>query len=60
MIPDKCKNCIHHKKTDYAKKYGYEEADFCDYIERFTDIGTPLPTPYFYKQEYPCKGHKEE
>lgn len=52
-IPEKCKSCIHHKKLEYG-------TDYCDYTEYYNDIGVQVPAPYFFKQEYPCKGHKEE
>ena len=50
-VPKKCINCIHHKKTDRG-------TDYCNYTEYLDDIGCPVPYPYFFKQEYPCKGHK--
>lgn len=52
-IPEKCTNCIHHKKS-------YFETDYCDYTEYYTDLHIPVPYPYFFKQEYPCKGHEEK
>lgn len=52
-IPDKCIKCINHKKTEKG-------SDYCEYKEYDTDIGTPVPYPYFFKQEYPCKGHKKK
>jgi hypothetical protein len=52
IIPPKCVNCIHHKKL----KSG---TDYCDHTEYLDNIGCPVPYPYFFKQEYPCKGHKE-
>ena len=51
-IPEKCINCIHHKRDD---EY---EMDYCDYEEYYRN-GIPVPYPYFFKQEYTCKGHKE-
>ena len=51
-IPHKCIRCVHHKKQD--------DCDYCDYIEHWNGpAGTPVPYPYFYKQEYPCPGHEE-
>lgn len=52
-IPEKCIKCINHKKTEKG-------SDYCEYKEYDTDIGTPVPYPYFFKQEYPCKGHKKK
>lgn len=53
-IPDKCVNCIHHNVAECG-------VDYCDYIEHYNGYaGTPVPYPYFYKQEYPCKGHEEK
>lgn len=52
-IPDKCINCIHHLTTE-------NETDYCDYTEYYTGIGVPVPYPYFFKQEHPCKGHMEK
>lgn len=52
-IPDKCINCIHHMTTE-------PETDYCNYTEYYTGIGVPVPYPYFFKQEYPCKGHIEK
>ena len=66
-IPPKCINCVHHKKTqgsgdvqrfDFSEDTG--ELDYCDYTEYYNDIGVPVPYPYFFKQEYPCKGHEEK
>lgn len=51
-MPEKCKNCIHHKIV--------RGIDICDFVEYYTDYGIPVPYPYFFKQEYPCKGHWEE
>ena len=50
-IPEKCKNCIHHKIV--------QGLDICVFVEYYTKWGAPVPYPYFFKQEYPCKGHKE-
>lgn len=52
IIPPKCVNCIHHKKTQSG-------TDYCDHTEYLDNIGCPVPYPYFFKEEYPCKGHKE-
>lgn len=55
-IPKKCINCIHHKQSR-----DNENIDYCDYIEHFNGYAkTPVPYPYFYKQEHPCKGHEDE
>lgn len=51
-VPQKCVNCIHHKKSSSG-------TDYCDHTEYLDNIGCPVPYPYFFKQEYPCKGHKE-
>lgn len=51
-VPDKCKKCIHRKTSDYG-------TDYCDYTEYHTNIGVPVPYPYFFKQDYPCKGHMQ-
>lgn len=51
VIPKKCINCVHHRKTE-------SEFDYCDYTEYYKQ-GIPVPYPYFFKQEYPCKGHEE-
>lgn len=51
VIPEKCINCIHHKKTESG-------TDYCEHKEYYQN-GVPVPYPYFFKQEYPCKGHKE-
>lgn len=54
LIPERCVNCVEHKKTDSG-------TDYCSYIENDNGFaGTPLPYPNFYKQEYDCKGHKEK
>lgn len=64
MVPEKCKSCIHHKKTkgdgdiQILHDSGLSEVDYCDYTEYYTDIGVPVPYPYFFKQEYPCKGYE--
>ena len=50
-VPEKCKNCIHHKIV--------QELDICDFVEYYTEWGAPVPYPYFFKQDYPCKGHQE-
>ena len=50
FIPDKCNNCIHHKRIED------HNIDYCDYTEYYTNIGIPVPYPYFFKEEYPCKG----
>lgn len=52
-VPPKCVNCIHHKKNERG-------TDYCNYTEYLDNIGCPVPYPYFFKQEYPCKGHKEK
>lgn len=52
VIPEKCINCIHHKRTE-------NKTDYCDYTE-YNKHGIPVPYPYFFRQEYPCKGYKEE
>ena len=51
IIPEKCIDCIHHKITE-------NKTDYCDYVEYYKD-GIPVPYPWFFKQEYPCKGYKE-
>ncbi len=50
-IPDKCIKCTHHKISEF-------DTDYCDYTEYDTNIGVPVPYPYFFKREYPCKGHE--
>lgn len=66
MIPEKCINCIHHKKTNgggdiqILHDSEYSEVDYCDYTEYYNEIGVPVPYPYFFKQEYPCKGYEVE
>lgn len=50
-MPEKCRNCIHHKIV--------QEVDICDYVEYYDIYGCPVPYPYFFKQDYPCKGHQE-
>lgn len=52
VIPEKCINCIHHKRTRNKTSY-------CDYIEYYNQ-GIPVPYPYFFTQDYPCKGYAEE
>ena len=52
-VPKKCVNCVHHKVTESG-------TDHCDYTEYYNLIGCPVPYPYFFKQEYPCKGHKDK
>lgn len=53
MIPEKCIKCTHHKKGEF-------ETDYCDFIEHENGpANTPVPYPYFFKQEYSCKGHEE-
>lgn len=51
-VPEKCIKCVQHKKTDF-------ETDYCDYTEYLDTLGCPVPYPNFFKQEYPCKGHRE-
>lgn len=51
-VPQKCVNCVHHKKTERG-------TDYCDHTEYLDKYGCDVPYPYFFKQEYPCKGHKE-
>lgn len=51
-VPPKCVNCVHHKKSEMG-------TDYCDHTEYLDNIGCPVPYPYFFKEEYPCKGHKE-
>lgn len=51
-VPPKCVNCVHHKKSDRG-------TDYCNYTEYLDNIGCPVPYPYFFKEEYPCKGHEE-
>lgn len=51
VIPGKCTNCVHRRKTESG-------IDYCDYTEYYKQ-GIPVPYPYFFKQEYPCKGHEE-
>ena len=50
-MPEKCKNCIHHKIV--------LGIDICDFVEYYTDYGIPVPYPYFFKQEYPCIGYQK-
>ena len=50
-IPEKCKTCIHHKIV--------QGLDICELTEYYTAYGVPVPYPYFFKQEYPRKGHEE-
>lgn len=50
-MPEKCKNCIHHKVV--------QEVDICDFVECYDRYGCPVPYPYFFKQDYPCKGYRE-
>lgn len=52
-IPNKCINCIHHRIAG-----DIEQINYCNYIERETDIGALVPYPYFFKEEYPCKGQE--
>ena len=52
--PDKCVDCIHHKQSKQPGGY----ISYCDYTEYYTENGIPAPYPYFFKQEYPCKGHE--
>ena len=52
-VPPKCVNCIHHKTDVMGLNY-------CDYTEYFDEDGCDVPYPYFFKQEYTCKGHKEK
>lgn len=62
--PARCKRCVHCRKTNgtgdvvIQHDYDMDEVEYCDYIERYDDWGRPLPYPYFYKEEYPCKGYK--
>lgn len=60
-IPPKCINCVYHKKSQsVVQGVVVSECDYCDYIEHWNGYAnTPVPYPYFYKQEYPCPGHKE-
>ena len=50
-MPEKCKNCIHHKIV--------QGMDICEFIEYYTAYGVPVPYPYFFKEEYQCKGCQE-
>lgn len=50
-MPEKCRNCIHHKVV--------QEVDICDFVEYYDRYGCPVPYPYFFKQDYPCKGYRE-
>jgi len=53
--PPKCINCIHHKQSKQPSGY----ISYCEYIEHYNGCaGTPVPYPYFYKQEYKCPGHE--
>lgn len=50
-VPEKCVDCIHHKVSGGG-------LDYCNYIEHENGyVETPVPYPYFYRQEYPCKGY---
>lgn len=49
-IPDRCVNCNHHKISDTG-------TDYCDYIEYHDGAGIPVPYPYFFRDDYPCRGH---
>ncbi|OUO78172.1 hypothetical protein B5F53_11535 [Blautia sp. An249] len=52
-IPPKCVKCVHHKVAEFG-------TDYCDYTEHYGGYArTAVPYPNFFKQEYPCKGHKE-
>lgn len=50
-IPEKCINCIHHKIS-------LNKTNYCDYTEYYNQ-GIPVPYPYFFKQNYPCKGYEK-
>lgn len=53
FIPEKCVDCTHHKVSSGG-------LDYCNYIEHENGYAkTPVPYPYFYRQEYPCKGYSE-
>lgn len=50
-VPEKCVNCTHHKVSSGG-------LDYCNFIEHENGYAkTPVPYPYFYRQEYPCKGY---
>lgn len=52
VMPEKCKNCIHHKIVQ-------EKVDICDYTERYDSHGCPVPYPYFFGEDCPCRGYQE-
>ena len=56
-IPSRCKDCIHCQyHDDNGQK---EENGYCNYIEHFNGYaGTPVPYPYFYKEEHKCPGRE--
>lgn len=52
-VPEKCVNCTYHKVSSGG-------LDYCNFIEYENGYAeTPVPYPYFYRQEYPCKGYSE-
>lgn len=66
ITPSKCKNCTHCKisnSSDDVKPLHdseQQEVEYCDYIEYFNEYGVPVPYPYFFKEEYPCKGYNNK
>lgn len=47
-MPEKCKNCIHHKVV--------QEVDICDFVEYYDRYGCPVPYPYFSSRIIRAKG----
>lgn len=52
-VPERCKNCVH-------KVMGGMDGDvpYCDYTEYYGKCGEPVPYPYFFKEDYSCKGYE--
>lgn len=35
-----------------------KDLPYCDYTEYYGKCGEPVPYPYFFKEDYPCKGYE--